>query len=366
MTETTPADASLFFPTFQSRGFELETRAGRPAPIVGKSGTDAEIRRATERCAFFDRSTEAGVFFIRGSDRAKVLHGQCTQDVKGAAVGFGGAAWLLDAKGVNHGSLRFTILDDEIRCETEASELEPTVKRLSRFIISEDARVETPPHAPSILRVVGPESRPALAAALNLPSAPAEEYAAFVVVRRDVRHFVVRDDASGLGFDVAIDGKGAAAAAAATALVEGLLARGAEPIGLRAAEALRVSAGRARYGVDVGPEFLPAETGSLARTTSFTKGCYSGQEVVAKQRYLGAVRRLVVKLVATDPIARDVSKGAVLKSADGVDAGIATSVASKPDGGVVALAALKPSFATSGVVVLAANGARFRVEAQAS
>lgn len=59
-------------------------------------------------------------------------------------------------------------------------------------------------------------------------------------------------------------------------------------------DALRIVRGEPRFGLDIFADTLPAETGLEARTVSYTKGCYCGQEVVAKQHWLGQPRRRLV------------------------------------------------------------------------
>jgi aminomethyltransferase len=81
----------------------------------------------------------------------------------------------------------------------------------------------------------------------------------------------------------------------AAPLAEGLVARGAVPVGTAALEALRVAAGVPRFGLDFGPENFPQETG-IEEAVSFTKGCYLGQEVVARIHYRGGVQRRLVGL----------------------------------------------------------------------
>jgi folate-binding protein YgfZ len=82
-----------------------------------------------------------------------------------------------------------------------------------------------------------------------------------------------------------------------------LLAAGAIPCGLRAAEALRVLEGTPRYGVDLAERDLPQET-SQSRALHFAKGCYLGQEIVERIRSRGAVhRRLAQFTLSAEPAA---------------------------------------------------------------
>jgi folate-binding protein YgfZ len=104
---------------------------------------------------------------------------------------------------------------------------------------------------------------------------------------------------------------------AADAVAEQLIAGGAVPVSEDAAEIIRVETGRPRFGLEMGPESMPAEGGIVERAVDFEKGCYIGQEPVARLHYRGkpnrALRGLRLSGVAShgDPISlgdREVGK----------------------------------------------------------
>src|SRR5207302_3516715 len=74
-------------------------------------------------------------------------------------------------------------------------------------------------------------------------------------------------------------------------LRDALLARGARAVTEQAAECLRVERGRPRYGVDIDDTTIPEEAGLNERAVSFTKGCYVGQETVARLHWRGKPNR---------------------------------------------------------------------------
>ncbi|MGF1470804.1 MAG: YgfZ/GcvT domain-containing protein [Rubrobacteraceae bacterium] len=80
-----------------------------------------------------------------------------------------------------------------------------------------------------------------------------------------------------------------------------LLDRGAAPAGSYAYETARVEAGTPRFGADMTPENFPAEAGVLDRAVSFTKGCYPGQETVARMHYRGHPNRTLHRLKIEGP-----------------------------------------------------------------
>jgi folate-binding protein YgfZ len=85
------------------------------------------------------------------------------------------------------------------------------------------------------------------------------------------------------------------------AVRERLIARGAIPTSLDAYETARIEAGIPRFGADITPDNFPAEAGILERAVSFEKGCYPGQETVARMHYRGHPNRTLHRLVVEGP-----------------------------------------------------------------
>ena len=104
------------------------------------------------------------------------------------------------------------------------------------------------------------------------------------------KHFAVADDAADRG--------AAEADAVKTAL-------GVEEVPHEVAEVLRVEAGRPRLGLDMTGETIPEEAGLNERAVSFTKGCYVGQETVARLHYRGKPNRHLRGLRLSEPAERD-------------------------------------------------------------
>jgi folate-binding protein YgfZ len=126
-------------------------------------------------------------------------------------------------------------------------------------------------------------------------------------------------------------------ASVAAPLVERLMEEGARPVGFEALEALRVEAGIPRFGRDFGPDNFPQETG-IEEAVSYTKGCYLGQEIVARIHYRGGVQNVLRKLVFEGNAP---AQGAALLH-DGREAGKATTVASSKGLGILHRRAAEP------------------------
>ena len=120
------------------------------------------------------------------------------------------------------------------------------------------------------------------------------------------------------------------------ALTEALVRAGAQPISEQTADTVRIERGRPRYGVDLDDTVIPQEAGLNARAVSFTKGCYVGQETVARLHYRGKPNRHLRGLRLSSPA----PTGAEITFEDRV-VGRVGSVAESPALGPVALALVR-------------------------
>ena len=111
------------------------------------------------------------------------------------------------------------------------------------------------------------------------------------------------------------------------ALASRLRSSGVSPAVDMAVDAVRVERGRPWFGVDFGDDYLPQETGLEHEAVSFTKGCYLGQETVARLHHLGHVNRQLRGIVVVGDAS--IETGATL-SAAGKEVGVVTSVGYSP------------------------------------
>jgi folate-binding protein YgfZ len=133
----------------------------------------------------------------------------------------------------------------------------------------------------------------------------------------------------------------------AAAIRGALVAAGATPIGGETLDVLRIEDGRPWYGADIGEEHLLHETGLVAEYHSSAKGCYVGQEVVARLEARGAhVNKVLRRLRLEAPVAR----GAVVQ-AEGKDVGRVTTAGVSPANGPIAMAFVHRSAAAAGTAV---------------
>ena len=235
----------------------------------------------TEGAGLIDRSAR-GKLDVTGPDAAEYLQGQVTNDVLALGEGDGCYAALLDPKAHIMADMR--ILSggpEELWLDTEPHTRDVVVSHLRMYKIGRRVEVFDRTDERAILSLAGPAASAVAARATGAEAPPGEDrWAAGRVGETPVR--VV---ATALGVDVL------APAEAAGAVRSALLEAGAQRVGEEAVDAVRVEHGIPRHGVDMGPDNLPGEAGIVGRAVSFTKGCYIGQEPVARMYHRGRPNR---------------------------------------------------------------------------
>ena len=242
---------------------------------------DDEFISLTKIAGLLDLSNRSRLCLL-GADRAKFLHGQVTNDINGLAEHTGCYAALVNAKGKMESDLFAYRLADEILLDFEPDLADAVRARLESFIIAEDVEVaDVAPHF-GLLSVQGPKAAEALAA-LELPAPESE----FSLAKTADEIFVVNQPRLGsVGFDLFVPVDAA----------ENLKSRlaGHAPLCSEVTfEKARVLATIPRFGKDFTSDNLAPEGGIEARAISYAKGCYIGQEIIARIRTRGKVNRIL-------------------------------------------------------------------------
>ena len=302
----------------------------------------SEYRALTQDCGLIDRS-ERGKLALTGKDRKTFLAGQVTNDIEGLRAGTGCYAAFLTHKGKMLGDLRVLAVEDEgaepeLLLDTERATLQALFDLVRRFKIGYDVELHKRTVQRGLLSLAGPGAR-AIAGAEDLP---ADEHAHRA---GEIAGHAVRLIVTDTGIDVLCE------AEATDAVRDALLAAGATPVSEAAAEILRVERGRPRHGVDADDSTIPQEAGLNARAVSFTKGCYVGQETVARLFYRGKPNRHLRGLKLSEPA----ETGTELRLGERVVGRLASSLVS-PTHGPIALALVRRE-ASPGDTVEVAGGA---------
>jgi folate-binding protein YgfZ len=306
-----------------------------------------------------DRS-EAGRLLVTGADRRAYLQGLLTNDIEALTPGTGCYAALLTAQGRMITDMRVVELGDGLLVDVPVQLAQDVAAHLERFVFSEDVVVRDATAERAEIGLYGPEAA-ALAARLLQPAANLASLPLYGATRGSHGGFdviVIRSDEAGVaGYDLILP------AEHAEALTQALASDGAVRVDADAAEAVRLEAGRPRFGIDMDTDTIPLEAGIEDRAISRTKGCYVGQEVIVRvvDRGHGRVaRRLVGLLFAPD--ATLPPRGAPIRAAER-EIGRVTSVTYSPAlRRPIGLGYVHRDFTTAGTEV-GVEGAAVRVAA---
>ncbi|HEX3392200.1 MAG TPA: glycine cleavage T C-terminal barrel domain-containing protein [Solirubrobacteraceae bacterium] len=269
-----------------------------------------EYAALTEHCGLLDRS-ERGKLALTGADAVEFLNGQVTNELLDLTPGHGCYAAFLTHKGKMLGDLRIlavgddTVYDDhgdsatdaqkaaptELLLDTERVALQGLFDMIRRFKVGYRVDLHKRTLEASLLSLIGPAAAMTAERAFSWPVELPEHENDHVLAGQ------VRLVATNFGFDLLC------ASDATASVLESLKGAGAEPVSEAAAEIVRVEGGRPRYGIDIDENTIPQEAGLNERAVSFTKGCYVGQETVARLHYRGKPNRRLRGLRLSDPTA---------------------------------------------------------------
>jgi len=255
----------------------------------------AEFRHLREKAALLDLSHRSRLCVI-GPDRVPFLHGQVTNDIKGLGPGDGCLAALVDHKGKIQSDLTIHRLQDELLLDFEPGFTQRVTERLNQFIIAEDVEVVDVAPLYGLLSVQGVQSVAVIEALkldCPLPETP-RSIASTPHTDFGEAYLARRDRAGTTGFDFYVpDGSLPAAFQALLAAVE---SHGGGLCGAAALEKARILAAIPRYAADMDETNLVSETGIASEAISYAKGCYIGQEVIARIRTYGRAKRRFCRL----------------------------------------------------------------------
>ncbi|RUO87087.1 aminomethyl transferase family protein, partial [Corallococcus sp. AB018] len=262
---------------------------------------------------------------ITGEDRASFLHGMVTQEVKNLPVGSAAYAALITVKGAMVGDARILKREDDLLLDLEPGLGAKVREFLDKYLISEDAELHDGTPEWGWLKLLGPRTAQVLAA---VPGGPSELPAPLSSRKASIAGQEVLLLGTALpgglsGVDVLVPRAGLEAVWAA--LVQAGGAHGLKPLGFDALERVRVEAGVPRYGQDMVDTTIPLEA-NLTNAISYNKGCYIGQEVIARATFRGHMNRKLAGLLLGE---KDVAPGTELRRGE-KKVGWVTSVVTSP------------------------------------
>lgn len=292
-----------------------------------------------------------GRLCLMGADRVRLLHGQVTNDIQRLKTGDGCHAAFTSPKGKIQAEVHVHALAQELLLDVEPGLTAMLQQRLDHYIVADDVQVVDVAPYYGLISLQGPraaELPPRLGIGLEVPTVP-----------YSIRH--VADPAIGdlylahrprcgpVGFDLFVP-------AEATAMVFDRLLLAAKQagggaVGWNALELARIEAGIPRFGQDMDESNLPPEAGLDRDAISYTKGCYIGQETIARLRTYGQVTKALRGLRLDAAAGFLPAKGDRLAK-DGREVGYVTSATRSPKAGAIALGYVRKECNAEGTALL--------------
>jgi aminomethyltransferase len=279
--------------------------------IVSTFGEPQAEYAAIRKSAALIDEPQRGILELTGPDRLTFLNSFLTNQTwdkatkTGMAAGHGVYAFFLNGKGRIVTDAYVIERGDRTWLDMDARLVESTRVAFDKFLFREQVKMTNRVGSLHTLALHGPGAQKLLEEVCDPKPPELQQLASFATRLFGIDAIIWRDDpCAAPGFHLVID----------TAQVEkvwtGLLSRFHEnqelgrrrlrPAGWAAFNATRIEGGRPIFGIDFDDTVLPAETGQFDRAVSITKGCYLGQEIVARMHARGMVARQIVGLRVAD------------------------------------------------------------------
>lgn len=266
------------------------------AELVHSYGDSAEeYFRIKEGVGVADLSHRA-LLRIVGPEAASYLQGMVTNEVEKLAVGEGNPIAIVHARGRMLGDGRvFRVGEEEFWMDIPGQTREAVLAHFDQYLISEDCEIQDISNSAVRIGAWGPRAGKAIEPALGAEPPPMDAFQNRFMNAPSGGVLLVGSNFFGLsGYEIFLAPEGASDAW--RQMAERARAEGGGPVGDDALDAHRIRLGIPRWGMELAEDTIPLEA-NLQDSISYTKGCYVGQEVIAKATYRGAVRRHLVRFV---------------------------------------------------------------------
>jgi folate-binding protein YgfZ len=313
---------------------------------------ESEWRAARESVALFDTNWQA-IILLKGPDRVRYLNAIVSNDMRALAEDEGTLALLLNPQGHVLFELEIYSQREALFVLTHASVRELATATLDKYIIMDDVEMEDTTERQGSIAVEGPRAGAVVSQLTGLSLDGFTDFTGQRVEIDGVLCFLVRRSHFGL--------PGAQIFAAREHLealwktLHGAVhAEHGAPIGMKALNALRLEAGVPWFPLDFNDTVIPHEAALEKTHLSFTKGCYTGQEIVERVRSRGRVNRRRARLTFSAP--EPPASGAKLR-AQGAEVGYVTSAAFSPAAGTaIGMGYLRREYISPGSVIELGGG----------
>ena len=306
-TKNTPIDDPVRSDSHAPTGIEYTSSEGGGIEVVDSFGAyEAEYASIRKGVGIMDLP-QTSLVELTGDDRLDFLHRMLTQATQDLLPGQARRTFLLNGKGRIEADAIVLHEQDRTYLLVDVYQAPRLADRLEQYLFSEDVEIHNSGQDFFHIALHGP-------AATTLLRHVCGQMVADLGVMEHCRLTIAdqaclclrRDDTGSPGLHLLMPREGALLVYQALFVAldghtsdEPLQGRG-QPIGWQAYNTARIEAGNPLYQVDFGPNSLPHETNLLAEAVSFTKGCYLGQEIVARMQSLGHPKRVLVGIKMSD------------------------------------------------------------------
>jgi folate-binding protein YgfZ len=290
--------------------------------LMKKAAPSTDYSAVREGGAGLIDLSSRGRLLVSGSEAVVFLNGLITNDMKTLPVNHWMPAVFPNVQGRLLAAVRIIHRDNGFLIDTESATRDTVVKLLQRFTLAGDFRLTDLTQNTALLSIQGAKTPEIMAAVFGGTLATLGRDAVASVDWQGEQITIIRATHTAEdGFDLFVN------STEAESLRDAFIKAGAQPIGNDTIETLRIEAGIARYGVDMDEANVVTET-NLDDAVSFTKGCYIGQEIIARIKYRGHVAKKLAGLIFESEVSLE--SGTKIFSVDDKEIGRVTSFAFSP------------------------------------
>src|SRR6266403_1923887 len=254
----------------------------------------AEFRQARESVALIDKNYRAYLSFT-GPDRVRYLNAVLTNDIKGLSTGQGNVSLLLNPQGHILAEIETYAFADRLFCVSYAMIRERLVEVLDKFIIMDDVTLTDETERFGTLALEGPKAAAVVREISGVDIGALGELSSTDSAVGTVPCRIVKSSPGGVaGAEFVVERE--KLVPLWEILLKATRKHGGGPMGYAALSGLRLAQGVPWFGYDFGEKQIPHEAGLQDSHISYTKGCYTGQEIVERVRSRGQVNRQRVGL----------------------------------------------------------------------
>jgi aminomethyltransferase len=323
------------------------------------AGWKQEYGWLRESVGLIDKNYRAYLTFT-GPDRVRYLNAILTNDIKGLQENHANISLFLNPQGHIQAEIETHALADKLFCVSYAMIRERLISALDKYIIMDDVTLEDRTAEYSTVALEGPSAAAVVMEVTGLDLKAMEELESREVRVNGMECRLVRRGPGNVG-SAEFLGPAKDAAALWQRLCEAGKKQGGGPVGYAALNSVRLEQGIPWFGYDFGEKQIPHEAGLENSHISYTKGCYTGQEIVERVRSRGQVNRTRVSLKFEGDTAPE--SNAPLLS-DGKEIGYVTRVGFSPAlGANIGMGYVRREASTIGTRLSVASGGALVISA---